>query len=362
MNTDYNENDVSLNTDEQAHDASEVVGENIHENTHALATEKKHTVLTYIGIFIIIVVFLVAGSWFGWKYITRTDEVATPPEDSGLVESPQVDIVVPERVSYEHFEKVGTENSYFMQTAEGLVQLDTTDLLRQGNFFISTSSEKVYYFEQTYSEDIETDVILKYIKGANALEFAVFDDVLSDSRYASDLNTVYFLYQEPSDKTFNELRIIEGADPNSFKAGIVRDFDVPQGEVTQGWLSKDKNHVYYQDTIFTGADPETFRISNNVLLNFDKNNVYLKRKIIPNADPYTYEVIVDTNTEILGVLVGKDTQSLFVDYCQMDGVDTDSVTLETLRVRTDNLIFIDSKGNFKFVYNRGTNKCSIVRF
>ena len=54
--------------------------------------------------------------------------------------------------------------------------------------------------------------------------------------------------------------------------------------IVNGKISKDKNHVYYENRTLGDADPDTFEALNEDYAK-DKNNVYNYGEIIEGANP-----------------------------------------------------------------------------
>lgn len=138
--------------------------------------------------------------------------------------------------------------------------------------------------------------------------FAVGDSVV----WLNETDSGYYL--EPTYEIFE----IAGVDLETFEPKIVRQYDVPQGNTFQNWISRDKNNVYYRNEVIENADPETYRVSETVALNYDADHVFLWHDIIPNADPDTYELWLDTSTSKRGTVYGKDIRGCYKDYEMVD--------------------------------------------
>ena len=138
----------------------------------------------------------------------------------------------------------------------------------------------------------------------------------SDQRYKTDRVQVYLFDDlEPLDEIDKiEKYTLDGADPESFEPFIVSLFDISQGNTYQGWISRDKNSVYYQNQKITGADPESFVIDENIPITKDKDDVFLYFKKIPGADPKSYEVVFNTGAGGRGKVFGKDVNNCYLEY------------------------------------------------
>jgi len=186
-----------------------------------------------------------------------------------------------------------------------------------GGLYFLNINDGLIYFSKKDTPEIDDYVLIKL---ADPDTFEVYED---SPLYARDRNKVYFLTSDDYFAAYPEyaLKIISGADPETFQVNIVKDFPVSQGNGHQSLLTKDKNNVYYGDKLFKLADPESFVITDYVSINYDKNYVFLWRKIIPSADPQTYEVVFDTSWGARGVVFGRDANQCFKDYelfdCEM---------------------------------------------
>jgi len=179
-----------------------------------------------------------------------------------------------------------------------------------GDYYISLVTDEVFY----YTGDGVILESLVLIEGFTSSEFQLYKEDLY-SRYATDGVLVYIVDNfDPFCDCPNELRILNEADPDTFEPYIVSKFNISQGNTYQAWISRDKEKVFYQNTVIEGADAKTFRVGEDVPINYDAENVFLYYKIIPDADPNTYQVIFHTGTEGRGKVFGKDATSCFFEY------------------------------------------------
>lgn len=197
-------------------------------------------------------------------------------------------------------------------------------VLLGGDYYLSvseiTNEEKIFY-RKTYrtrltssnGEYLHTEHIsFIEIPGANVNSFQV-DENHSD--FAKDDTNVYYYWWSPFEPSDTDgVRIIEGADPETFEAKIVRLFNVSQGNTYQGWISRDKNHVYYRDEVIPGANPHTYVVGENVSVNYDDDNVFLWHEAIPRADPESYTIVFDTSSAARGTVFGRDVNNCYKDY------------------------------------------------
>ena len=236
--------------------------------------------------------------------------------------------------------------------------LDPSGFHQVGEYILDDAGKKIYYMIGVYGghqEGYEEGPILEEAVGIDFDDFSVYEN---DGRYAHDSRNVYgaFNFGFVGVDLFN---VIDGADPLTFEPRIVEQFDVSQGNGLQGYISRDKNNIYYLDEIFEHADPVSFKFSEHVSVNTDKNNVYLWRKILPKADPETYEVVRDESTVGQGAVYGKDKNNVFIDYCVVDGVDPESFGY-THEAGLDDR-FSDKDGYFQIHYDKEENTCEITR-
>ena len=245
------------------------------------------------------------------------------------------------------------ENGELILISDEARNLDPNNLRKVGCcYYLDDEAQKIYYLKK----NIEGDSV--QLGHASAIDFKGFSIFEIDYRYAHDLTNVYAVLSVPWSPVY-VFGVIEEADLLTFEPKIVEQFDVSQGNTFQGWISRDKNNVYYKHEIFEHADPESFEISENVSINKDKNNVYLWRKILPKADPQTYEILLDESAAGSGTVYGKDKNDFFVDYCMVSEVDVASVNFEY--VPGEGRVFSDKNGVFIIEHNEESNACSVVR-
>lgn len=193
-----------------------------------------------------------------------------------------------------------------------------------GDYYISksdiTSKEKIFYKNNYWTGTTSPDggyIQREYISYVEIPE-ADLDSFEVDSNhtgYAKDENNVYFFWRTPFESSPNDgVRIMTGADPETFEAKIVRLFEVSQGNTYQGWISRDKDNVYYRNEVIEGAEPDTYVVGENVSINYDSDDVFLWHKKIPLADPKTYEVVLDTSAAGRGTVFGRDKERCYKDY------------------------------------------------
>lgn len=221
-------------------------------------------------------------------------------------------------------------------------------------YYRDSKAQKVYSLREELGENVKR---VEIIKNADPKTFSVYKD---DARYAFDLKNVHAVFAEPFTSLY-EAGIIERADQNTFEPSIVKAFAIPQGNTFQGWISRDKNNVYYKYDAIESADPKSFKLTEHISINTDKNNVYLWYKVIPAADPMTYEVLHDTSASQRGIVYGRDKNNLFVDYCLVEAVDGASTKKVLNSTGLFKISFSDKKGNFTVEYDQSKNTCKANR-
>lgn len=103
------------------------------------------------------------------------------------------------------------------------------------------------------------------------------------------------------------------------------DVDVKTFEVIDGFIAKDKNHVYWRASIMGGADAATFHIDSTNIVR-DKNSIYhwnhkgTRPKAVEHLDAGTYEALDNYNW-------GKDKNNYYYDYHPLE---VDMQTFEIL--------------------------------
>lgn len=173
------------------------------------------------------------------------------------------------------------ENSFFS---------DKKHVYLHGKYIRSADIESFKYIGNGFAVDknnlyrepdnvlIEDPIIVKTSGGFKPMCFDL---------YGRDDKNIYYLALTYT----NEIRIIEGADSESFNC-------------LQNVYAKDKNYVYYQGKRIS-SDPLSFQlVGSNEYFAKDKNNVYWNGKIIEGADPNTFHQALDLD-EFGGVYADK---------------------------------------------------------
>ncbi len=140
------------------------------------------------------------------------------------------------------------------------------------------------------------------IKGADLYSFEPLEE-----NYSKDKNYVYLW-----------ARMIEGADPASFKM-MQEDRD----------YGKDKNGIYYEGVEIKGADPSTFQLLKKMKFKgkdvygtyyaIDSHFVYHHGQKIEGSDSKTFELINERD--------GRDKNGFYLEGKKVDGVDAASVQI-----------------------------------
>jgi len=265
---------------------------------------------------------------------------------------------------------------YKLATNSGETDLQVDQLLTTGSFYFQNRETGELYNLISYDNYSNpstyklTAYKLKKIEGIDHNNFYVYQ---KDIRYATDLKNVYldewtptgftssldYRYSLQSDYIFS-LQILEGADPKTFEPNIITTFPVSQGNTYQGFYSRDTKTVFYGSEALEGVDAQTFKISENVSITSDKNHVYLWNKIIPLADPATYTIIFDGSAAGRGTVYGKDKNNVFVDYCLLTGVDSNSFTIKDWGIE-----YSDKQGIFSIDLRKNEERivesCGVTR-
>lgn len=140
--------------------------------------------------------------------------------------------------------------------------------------------EKVYFFSINYNGDPE----IISVPNVDASSFSFLGQCshvfYTELNYYKDRNYVYV-----NDK------VIEGADPNSFKfLGEYGRWGYGDGSSSGGYAMDGKSVYFDCDKKITGADPESFvRVGN--LIGKDENNVWFRDALIVGADSKTFKQI-----------------------------------------------------------------------
>jgi hypothetical protein len=137
------------------------------------------------------------------------------------------------------------------------------------------------------------------MKGAYMTRIALKTDYdyADDTRYYTDGDKVYFA-------------------EHGFGAKEIRKADLETSELFIGWFAKDKNHCYFNGSVFKKADVKTFEVINWPFAK-DKNNVYTNKGILKDADPQTFEAMGDGyyRNPAFGTIspigYGKDTNHVY---------------------------------------------------
>lgn len=260
-------------------------------------------------------------------------------------------------------EEIETEELDFAYLNEGneLTPIEEKLLKKIGYYYLDEEHQIIYHYEkELYNVDGVKPGSIQIKKIPEDILFENFNIYERDDRYATDSKQVYYLNNISAayDILF-EFTTIEEADPTSFEPKIVEFFEVSQGNDIQKSISRDKNYVFYEETIIESADPETFIITDVVSINKDKNNVFLRWEIIPNADPNTYEVILDTSAAAPGLVLGRDSENLFLNLCLIEGVDIESISV--VDFDRYSLELMDKGGTFTITPDTIQNTCPVVR-
>lgn len=272
--------------------------QDVEQTNQVTQTSQLHQV-TPLSKYLAMALFIILpflGGWIGYMFA---------PEK--VVEVEIVRYV--EEESHSQSSEQGNENQFISIGGDYYVSkshsTDKDKIFYKNNYFLGTTSPDGKYVQKehiVYVEIPEADLDTFEVDG-------------NHSSYAMDKNNVYFFWRTPFESSPNDgVRIISVADPASFEAKIVRLFQVSQGNAYQGWISRDKNNVYYRDDVIEGADPDTYFVSENVSINYDDDDVFLWHQKIPLADPKSYEVILDTSGAAKGVVFGRDKERCYKNY------------------------------------------------
>lgn len=338
----------------------EVIPPNNTNNTEKPAEDKSSEYVIHnkrkwlIAAILMAVLITVAVAWFFFGLLIRQERSQlSTTADQPYSNNQNNRVEIEENSDNQNSQGTKEETIFINEGAGELIQANINDLRKVGCcYYLDDRTQKIYHLEKYLSEN---SVQLRHASAINLNNFSVYEN---DSRYAHDSIKVYAVLSIPWSEDY-EFGVIEEADPLTFKPKIVEQFDVSQGNGFQGWISRDKNHVYYKYEIFEHADPKSFVISENVSINKDKNNVYLWRKILPKADPQTYEILLDESAAHPGTVYGKDKNNFFVDYCTVSGTDTPSVKFEY--IPGEGRRFSDKNGIFTIDHSKEQNTCSVVR-
>lgn len=211
-------------------------------------------------------------------------------------------------------------------------ELPAAELLQNGLYFKHRTSGEIYH--TSYDESPCSDMIrmnLKKIENVRSDEFAVY---ARHEGYARDAKQVYFVTpyylilkeQELACEDNYEFLRVADADPDSFVPDMQTLFDISRGNLHLGIYARDAKKIFFGVDAVPGADPESFRLTEDVPVTNDKNHVYFWNKIIPEADPASYTVVKNLGAATAGTVYGKDKNHVYIDYCQLQDVD-----LETFR-------------------------------
>jgi len=100
---------------------------------------------------------------------------------------------------------------------------------------------------------------------------------IGSGTYVTDKNGVYFINSYDGKKS---TALIKGADKDTFLEILIHQ------EIR---YARDRNHVYADEKIIPGADPETFEVfKTHIFYAKDKNHVYNGGKILKKADPSSF--------------------------------------------------------------------------
>lgn len=123
----------------------------------------------------------------------------------------------------------------------------------------------------------------------------------SGPKYVNDGRNVYHSYWTFSFGTMrHELPNVDAA---SFKR-------------VNGWLGRDRNHVYYEDKLVEGANPATLKAKKKPLC-ADSKDYYYKGKALYVADMGTFQVLRMDDSH----LWAKDRQNVYFDDMTIKGAD-----------------------------------------
>jgi len=128
-------------------------------------------------------------------------------------------------------------------------------------------------------------------------------------RYAKDKNHVYY-----------QGNILSGADPETFRPTEFK-------RTSESWpYTKDKNHVYYENTGLTNADPNTFEtLSNSIGYSRDASHIYYTNREVMGADLATFTIIGDLKKNWYGYFpYGEDKNHIYYEDVIINGIDRES--------------------------------------
>lgn len=252
-------------------------------------------------------------------------------------------------------------------------ELQNSELFENGNYYKHRATGEIYSIIYDESECNRIDGLnsksLKLKKIATKGDFfAVYQ---KDKRYATDSKNVYFTdlpEQEPGCNYDLNIKIVKGANPNTFEPRIETLSGMNSGNFFNGIYARDNKNIFFGAEKLNVADRETFRLTEDVPITIDKFNVYLWNEIIPKANPETYIVVENYSGHSQGTVYGMDENHVFIDYCLM--IDVDMKTFEITsknrpRVGDYEDEFLDKYGRFKINadtrYTVKADSCPIVR-
>jgi hypothetical protein len=163
----------------------------------------------------------------------------------------------------------------------------------------------VYYDSETFYEGIRID-------DADSKTFTIITinlEALKGDRV--------FVYAIDAERAYYEGRQVHGADPISF-------IPIENGRFTHKY-ARDKNNIYYKDTLISGADLDSFKILwqqayegciKGLYYSKDKDRVYFKHQLVEEADPEAFETFFG--------FYAKDKNGVYKNGVLQEGVDPET--------------------------------------
>lgn len=268
-----------------------------------------------------------------------------------------------------------TDGVYLLVNENGTeTRLPPGELFYSGNYYKNRTTGDVYSiiydgFGCRGVSSLEWQT--RKLKKINDIEGDFFSVYQKDKRYARDSRKVYFTPypdQEPACSSDLLLKIVDGADPDSFEPNIESYFGISPGNYYHGIYARDSQTIFYGAEAITEADVTTFQLTEEVPITRDKNYVYLWNEKIPAADPETYTVMENYGTEERGTVYGKDKNHVFIDYCILKDIDPVIFTITPKAYTRDSVRedeFMDKLGTYKIYVDKRVavraNSCPVTR-
>lgn len=129
----------------------------------------------------------------------------------------------------------------------------------------------------------------------------------------ADAGTIYSIndkYSKDKNQVYLEYGIIAGADPKTFR--------ITEND-SHYLVGKDRKRVYIGRTLLEGSHPKSFRLLKDGYMK-DKGQVYYNYRVLKNADPATFAFIQDRNGYT------RDKNHIYYGGQLLEGINPDSMT------------------------------------